>query len=223
MSMREWAKREIEIAVKRERESSEDDWDYGAACYESAFRAFESLLEDGHSGMSIGFTQAILNRLIDGSPLTPIIDTPDVWSETSCRDDGHTSYQCSRMSSLFKDVYKGGRVEYHDNDQYRCKDVDSGGTYTGGPARQVVCEMFPIAMPYYPGKPITVYVRDFLTDKKNGDFDTVGVLYAVSGDGANTQINRFFKEEPGGFVEINADEYNARYEMRLNKLEATKC
>lgn len=215
MSMKEWAKREIEIAIGRERESSEDEWDYGAACYESAHKAFESLLEDGHSGMSIGFTRAILNRLIDGRPLTPIVDTPDVWSDITCCHDEYTSHQCRRMSSLFKYVYKDGRVEYHDNDQYRCKDVDGGGTYTGGPARRVVHEMFPVTMPYYPGKPITVYTRDFLTDKKNGDFDTVGVLYAISGDGTRTDINRFFKEGADGFVEIEESEYNDRQNISI--------
>ena len=77
MSMSEWAKREVEIACKRERGDDENPnmSDYGCACYESALKAFESLCEDGHSGMSIGFTKAILDRMIDGKPLTPIDDT----------------------------------------------------------------------------------------------------------------------------------------------------
>lgn len=46
MSMTEWARREIEIACERERRLSEkeDDWDYGVACYESAYKAFKSLM-----------------------------------------------------------------------------------------------------------------------------------------------------------------------------------
>lgn len=80
MSMLEWAKNEVAIASKRERgDKPEGEWDYGCACYDSAMRAFESLLGDGHSGMSIGFTKNILNRLIDGKPLTPIEDTEEVW------------------------------------------------------------------------------------------------------------------------------------------------
>ena len=82
MSMLEWAKNEIAIASKRERgDKPEGEWDYGCACYDSALRAFESLLGDGHSGMSIGFTKNILNRLIDGKPLTPIEDTEEAWGE----------------------------------------------------------------------------------------------------------------------------------------------
>ena len=42
MNMLEWAKNEIEIACKRERgDKDPNEWDYGAACYESAFKAFE--------------------------------------------------------------------------------------------------------------------------------------------------------------------------------------
>ena len=54
MNMTDWAKREIEIACARERgDKNTDEWDYGCACYESAYKAFQSLVEDEHSGMSI--------------------------------------------------------------------------------------------------------------------------------------------------------------------------
>lgn len=76
MNTLEWAKNEIAIASKRERGNKpENEWDYGCACYNSALKAFESLLGDGHSGTSISFTKNILNRLIDRKPLTPIEDT----------------------------------------------------------------------------------------------------------------------------------------------------
>lgn len=53
--MEQWAKREIEIACKHERGDKDPElWDYGVACYESAFKAFKSLMEDEHSGRSIG-------------------------------------------------------------------------------------------------------------------------------------------------------------------------
>ncbi len=48
MTMSEWAKREVEIACKRENSNREEgEFDYGCACYESALKAFNSLLEDG--------------------------------------------------------------------------------------------------------------------------------------------------------------------------------
>ena len=68
MNMKEWAEREVKIACKRENpDRKEGEWDYGCACYESALKAFNSLLDDGHSGYSIGITKQILNRLIDGN------------------------------------------------------------------------------------------------------------------------------------------------------------
>lgn len=127
MSMLEWAKREVEIACKRENpDKKEGEFDYGCACYESALKAFESLCEDGHSGMSIGFTKNILNRLIDGKPLTPIEDTDDVWSKRHrSKDLPYVTFQCKRMSSLFKMIYNDGHVEYTDVDRYYCKDIDN--------------------------------------------------------------------------------------------------
>ena len=99
MDMKSWAEKEIEIACAREKANAEDsdEWNYGVACYQSALKAFNSLCEDGHSGMSIGFTKNILNRLIDGKPLTPIEDIPEYCpkcgtktedSETFCRKCG---------------------------------------------------------------------------------------------------------------------------------------
>ena len=106
MGMKGWAEREVQIACERENpDRKEGEWDYGCACYESALKAFNSLVEDGHSGMSIGFTIQILNRLIDGKPLTPIEDTDDVWEECAFNSKECTTYHCNRMFSLFKEVY----------------------------------------------------------------------------------------------------------------------
>ena len=84
MDILDWAKKEIEIAINREKTSAEQEGDhefldYTIACYESALKALKSLYEDEHSGMSIMITKRFLSRLIDGKPLTPIEDTPDVW------------------------------------------------------------------------------------------------------------------------------------------------
>lgn len=81
-SMDLWAENEVKLAC--EHEKSGDDGDgfskYGCACYRSALKAFDSLMEDEYSGMSIiGITRNILNRLIAGKPLTPIVDTDDIW------------------------------------------------------------------------------------------------------------------------------------------------
>lgn len=223
--MLDWAKREIEIACKKENPNRKDgEFDYGCACYESALKAFESLCEDGHSGFSIKMAQSILNRLIDGKPLTPIEDTDDVWNLIENHEDGYRLYQCKRMSSLFKDVYADGTVKYDDINRSYCIDIhDSNNKYSSGLVRRIIDAMFPITMPYMPGKPIKVYCEDFLTDKKNGDFDTVGVFYVLKTENdkqEKIEINRFFREpkegEEGRWTEISKEEYMQRKDKRLN-------
>lgn len=214
MSMNEWAKNEIEIACKRERGNKDtNEWNYGCACYESAYKAFKSLLEDGHSGMSIGFTKAILNRLIDGKPLTPIEDTPDAWNDVVDKGRGYTTYQCKRMSSLFKYIYEDGTIEYRDVDRFLCvnKDDPNACSWHNGFINRLLSKSFPITMPYNPtSKPWYVYCTEGLSDPKNGDFDTIGVWYILKPDGERIEIERFFKEGTESFVEISREEYEER-------------
>lgn len=217
MSMIDWAENEINIACEREKRNTKDgEWDYGRACYESALKAFKSLCGDGHSGMSIGITKSILNRLIDGRPLTPIEDTDDVWNlYTYGDDDKKKVYQCRRMSSLFKDVYPDGTVKYHDIDRVRCYGKTNPNIlYHSGLVDRLIHEMWPIAMPYCPDGTIEVACEDFLTDRRNGDFDTVGIHYAVKPDGERVGINRYFKCDDwldNDWVEISWLEYHNRY------------
>ena len=220
-----WARREVELACKRERNGAkEEGFDYGCACYRSALKALESLAEDGHSGYSIVVTQNILNRLIEYKPLTPIEDTDDIWNLCNTDKDGTKMYQCSRMSSLFKYAYADGSVKYSDIDSYICVDVNNKNTYRSGLVRIIMEEMSPITMPYMPGKPIMVYCEEFLTDVKNGDFDTVGVFYALkeeNGEQNRIEINRFFREpigdESGTWTEISQEEYELRRDIRINQ------
>ena len=230
MRMKDWAEREVEIACARERKNSteEGEWDYGCACYESALKAYKSLMDDGHSGCSIEITKQILVRLIEGKPLTPIEDTDDIWNEPSSHRGSkgkYRSYQCNRMSSLFKHVYDDGTVKYSDINGCYCVNINNpNSTYHSGLVRGIIDEMFPITMPYCPDKPIKVYCEDFLSDWKNGDFDTVGIFHAIKPDGEQVNIYRYFKEsggdQPGcvrGWSEITAAEYADRKQMSIEK------
>ena len=164
------------------------------------------------------FTQSILNRLINGHPLTPIEDTDDIWIGPFNNKDSYKSYQCKRMSSLSKHVYTDVTVEYSDINRLYCVNINNpNNTYYSGLVRRIIDKMFPITMPYMPGTPIKVYCEDFLTDKNNGDFDTVGVFYALKTENGNPEkieINRFFKEFKFGggrnWVEISKEEYYQR-------------
>lgn len=214
-----WADREIQIACEYERNSDEnsckEDWDYGCAIYDSALRALKSLCQDGHTGFSIQLTKHILVRMIEGKPLTPIEDTPDIWDE-GCVDrndeEGYSCYQCSRMSALFKKVYDDGRITYNDVDRVSAIDLDTDSSWHSGLASNIVNEMFPITMPYMPtDKPFKVYFQDCLVDPKKGDYDTRGIIYVIKPDGTEISICRYFKEDDNGeWVEISEMEYNLR-------------
>lgn len=224
MDMLKWAENEIEIVRKCLKSSPEEERgenDYILGCYESAFKAFNSLLEDSHSGMSISITKSILIRLIDGRPLNEIQDTEDVWNEVSGLSKDVKEYQCSRMSSLFKKVYPDGSVKYNDIDRSLCVNVDDTRDVFHGYGCKILDEILPIQMPYSPSsKQYKIYCKEFLYDEDGGDFDTLGVLYAISPEGEKINIERYFKDVKGnpGWVEINSDEYLYRmyHQFRRN-------
>ena len=229
MDLEKWAEKEIEIACKKENpDRTEGEWDYGCACYESALKAFKSLLEDEHSGFSIAITKSILNRLIDGKPLTPIEDTDDVWDrERADIFDECQVYQCTRMSSLFKYVYNDGRVKYMDVNRVIAYDIDSRDVpYHTGLADAFINELYPITMPYMPyDKYFKICFETFLTDKKHGDYDTKAILYLITPEGKAININRYFREPESdleekhtyyGWVEISKEEYEERKDRRID-------
>lgn len=221
MLLTEWAENEVKIACERERKASNNhnEFDYGCACYESALKAYKSLMEDGHSGMSFSITKNILIRLMSDLPLTPIDDTDDIWSNIADISGLHgevVNYQCKRKSSLFKYIYADGSVKYSDSDRVICIDINNqSSTYHSGFINKIIDSMYPITMPYIPESPIRVYIEDFLYDINNGDFDTRGIFYAVKPNGTRLEINRFFKESEHSWVEIDQAEYNERKEKRI--------
>ena len=221
MSMLEWAKKEVELAkIIEAKDLKEGEFDYGGACYDSALKAFNSLTEDGHSGFSIGLTQNILNRLIEGKPLTPIYDTDDIWNEVSYdKQNQYTMYQCSRMSSLFKYAHENGEVTYSDIDRSYCFDITKPDMrYSSGLVKNIIDEMFPITMPYSPvnGR-MKVCCEEFLYSPDGGDFDSVGILYVDDPDNKRINVSRYFKEEDNKWVEIEFTEHINRFQAYLTR------
>lgn len=149
--MKTWAENEIELAIKKQT-SKEDFMDgYVKMCFESALEAYKVLCAQGHSGMSIHITQGILNRLIDGKPLTAIEDTPDVWTESRTEENGTKHFQCDRMPSLFKIVDENGNVSYDDIHRVVCKAVNNDNIcYSSLLVSDVIDKMYPLEMPYFP-------------------------------------------------------------------------
>ena len=229
MSMYDWAEQECRLACKKENpdfDFDSDDFDYGCSCYKSALKAYKSLAEDGHSGMSFSFTRDILERLMRHEPLTPITDDDFKGGNLSYSDEDLASMglkseiQCPRMSSLFRKETVDGKVTYCDvNRAYSVNVETPSDTFSCGRETNIVDEMFPIKMPYLPEKEeYKVYIQTFLADKKNGDFDTQGILYLITPEGKRIDINRYYTEKNGEMVEISKDEYDELLEKRLDKI-----
>lgn len=223
-SQSDWAEREVALAIAAEKKMAEgtNDWAYGAGCYESALRARQSLALDNHTGYSIQITKGILNRLIDGKCLTPIEDTPDIWTDiTEDFPEGTKSkhYQCKRMGSLFKEIAEDGTVTFSDSNRVYCTNLENPDvTFTNGLSRQLVDKVFPIQMPYFPAsKKFKVVVDEFLVDPKNGDFDTVGYICILTLDGRKVELNRYFKEVDGKMVRIEKAEFDERKAKKVTK------
>lgn len=225
-----WAEREVRLAIERECKAAENSDDigvrYATLCYNSALKAYNSLMEDDHSGMSISITKNILNRLIEHKPLTPIEDTDDVWNDGyTYGDDDVKHYQCKRMSALFKEVYPDGTVKYSDNDRVICYDLNDKCRvpFHNGFVSRFIDEMYPITMPYIADVRYEVYISEYLTDEKNGDFDTISVEFVdikkTGEDVKRVYINKYFKEikDKPHWVEIDYDEFMRRDDAHLDR------
>lgn len=217
MTTSEWAENEIRLA----KAASGND-EYFSLCCDSAIKAFQSLMNDGHSGCSIAITMDILNHLVSNKPLTPITENDTFSKECGCPYDNAVDYQCDRMSSLFKTVQSDGTIKYTDINRITVYDVDSVNQNIGfhnGFVSNIIHDMFPIILPYTPEK-IKVYVAECIADQKNcdGDFDTIGVFNVVKSDGTEIQINRYFKvDDASKSTEIDREEYDIRCDMDLRR------
>lgn len=162
MSLDIWAKREVELAEKEVAKSGSDisSAHYMSECLNSALKAFDSLLEDGHSGASIEQTLMFLQRLVRRLPLTPI-DEDTKWVKSSVPDSGKTTYRCVRMSGLFKEVDREGNITYSDVHRVVCVNIDNlqAPVWYNGFVSKIVNSIYPIKFPYYPSSdPIIAYV-----------------------------------------------------------------
>ena len=224
MSTDIWAKREVELAKNEALKSRSDNCSahYICECLNSALKAFNSLIEDGHSGASVEQTLMFLQRLVRGFPLTPI-DEDTTWVKSNVSESGTITYQCARMTSLFKDVDREGNITYSDVHRVVCvnKDDLQAPVWYNGFVSKIVNSIYPIKFPYYTSSdPIIAYVSEHTTSVTE-NFDTMCIDSVKLNSGETVEVKRFFKEDPNinSWVEIDEEEYNRRVEIEktLNK------
>lgn len=224
--MRDWAKNEVDILLGGSSDKQGYNDRYASSCYMSAYKAYESLCNDGHSGMSFALTRDVLIRLLYSLPLSPIQDEDFFRCEMPILQDNRTlekqglksSLQCPRMSSLFREETLDGKVKYKDVRRAVFVDIENNDSRWGcfSLLSKFVDDNFPIMMPYYPPvEKYVVYGRSFLVDKNLGDFDTISFLYIKMPDGKELDINEYYNDKGDGFKRITKEEYDKLYDKKI--------
>lgn len=241
MKMTEWAENEVDLVMKEmadrpiadgeDAEMRKCNQEYAGSCYKSALKAYKSLMEDGHSGLSFSITASILEKLMYEIPLTGIKEDEPCWSNKTSFP-GFETYQCTRRFSLFKDVYPDGRIEYHDNDAARCTEVREDGRESNWGCGKFICSIIEqmighplVQFPYFGYRhPYKMYRKCYNTvNGEPGSYNAYWLQYLKCPDGTKMPVNRFFIEmsrTPDKELTINDFiSYLDAAEDRLNKQE----
>ena len=198
-------KKRAEKEVKILKEELEKDhpgstyiWDATLKVYKTLISKYPYIFEGGTTYKRI--ISENIRELTKRLPLTPIDEENADWQEipngalTKMRKANVVEkYRSGRLSSLFKEVYKDGHVEYHDNYRVTTENFITGTEYVFGLSNLIYDEMYPIKMPYNHKSEwgAKVYIHDFVSDPedKESNFDTIAVLFAKEPGGKNVSIN----------------------------------
>ena len=110
-------------------------------------------------------------------------------------------------------------VTYSDINRVQVVNVDNPDVaYINGFTTRLIDKLAPITMPYFPAdKKFKVVREEFLTDPKNGDYDTVAYLYVITPEGKKVELNGYFKNGENGLVRIDKAEYDERKARKVEK------
>lgn len=227
-------KKEIELAIKRENPNWDGkSFDYGVAIYKNVEECYEAILplikKAEHSGMSYGFFVNIFKRLLDGKVLTPITEEDFIVEfpkESGLQDridkqSGTITRQCTRYSSIFRDIHKDGTISYIDVNRIRTVDQYGMGWGSGLIADRCKDLIPEIKLPYMPtDHPIDIFVWEFCYDKERDNFYLEKGYYnaffidkIVFPNGKIVQVNRLFLNEH----DDKPTEYDDKFFAKLKK------
>lgn len=211
---------ELEIKLAKERED-----EYGKACLDSAYKAYKSLMEDGHSGMSFSITRSILENLLYDIPLSPITEK-DFEDATPERYEGaaYEIRQCPRRTSLFQETHDDGHVEYDDVNRVVFID-ELGFSWTCGVASRTINALHPISLPYKPRKErYRVYGYSFMHNRETcdvwyerGSYTFAYLEYYKTPDGERHELDMLFEENADGMVETTDGARKAKIKENAKK------
>ena len=116
----EWAKNEIELALKKDDKLLKK-------CYKTVLKIFKLFNADKFSWEDIVFIRRVIDALFNDYPLTPIEDNDDEWIECFGINENPAVkvFQHKRRGSFWKDVFPDGTIKYKDNERNEIKVLDS--------------------------------------------------------------------------------------------------
>ena len=235
--MKEWARREVDLAKSWLNVKDETAKEMVSEEYEAAYRSYCNFLDECEKLENTKIIKTVFTQLLHEENLSPIVESEDDWvlvegfdPAAGNENPGFSIYQCKRRNSVFKKVTydrKTGEEEsvaFRDIDRAVCVDINKPDCmYTGGMGPLLLDEMMPITLPYSPCGKTRIFTEDFkYHEEYEGDMDTVGVLYFRMPDGTMKEVKRYFKEdhESKQMVEITQSEYlsrKKRVEERMKK------
>lgn len=217
-NLKEWAKREIDLATTGT--DTSDEKNELNRYYKAAYLAFCDFVDRVEGLKKPGVVKTILTQLLHENPITPIDDNEEdweLWSQAEGLDlrdkNAEVIYQCRRRPSLFKrDIRIGEKrsVQFSDANRAVSIEINTQEMYTGGIGLVILDEMMPIVMPYQPLGKIKIFTEEIKFHKDTEDlFDTIGILYFKMPNDNIKKVDRFFKKDPETheLVEIIKEEY----------------
>lgn len=194
-----WVKKEINSFLK-EKSSKGKSMSSDDICWVKALNILKKLAEkeDWNLLGVLAYLNITTNRLTEARPLTPIIGEENEWTFAFYSGDNGKDkvYQSKRYSPLFKCVKENGDIQYTDGDRYRNFDADADNpnniVYIPDKLMQnLVDEMFPIEMPYYPhNNPYLVKAENIETTPRNSFI--IKIEYILDAFWVKHNVDRYF-------------------------------
>lgn len=219
----QWAENEVNLAL-------EDLKKHGAhLCtqnlqirqFREALRIYRKYCLDKSREMSTAPVNYIVDHLINNLPLTDLTNDPSQWHQLpdlSITSDIKVEYYThKRYPTLCKRAFPDGTERYTDSRRIKFCSIRNPEQLLDDYGSHIILnEVFPIIMPYMPPlHPYKMIGETFLTDPKNGDYDTIGYFYIECPNGNMVSINRYFKLEGDRETEITNLEYNDRKQQEV--------
>lgn len=221
----EWIKDELKMLT----ESVDDDdsvKEIKIKAYYSILKGMEAFTENMGSDFITGseIAQDVFNKIIKGTPLTPIQNIDEDWVKLiNDSDDGSEIYCHKRMNTLYK-VIENGEVSYSGGKEFIvfCDGEMVYGSFLIA-ILEVLNKYYPVSFPFIPTRGIyKINIEKCLSNRENDtssdNADTIHIINIVEPDGNTTNVDVYYGKNNGTWTEINESDYEARLTLSQHRI-----